>query len=90
MIQHNEYFTGSVQSLRATSRKGLEFTVGIIEPGDYDFGTASRTEEIQVILGVLEINGTPVFGPTNVFVIPKGGAINIRADDTAAYVCRYR
>lgn len=89
MIKHNVYFNGAVQSLGAENVKGTDFTVGVVEPGEYDFGTATRTEEIRVILGCLKINGVLVFGSTR-RIIPTGRRIRIKADDTAAYVCCYR
>ncbi len=81
MIKRNVYFEGAVQSLGAASGEGVQLTIGIVEPGEYDFGTTSRTEEIRVVLGLLYINGHSVI-PDKVWVIPKGGAVKIRATHT--------
>ncbi|HPN64749.1 MAG TPA: pyrimidine/purine nucleoside phosphorylase, partial [Candidatus Goldiibacteriota bacterium] len=48
-MKHSEYFEGKVQSLSITGKFG-NATVGVIEPGQYTFGTASQ-ETMTVVEG---------------------------------------
>ena len=51
MIDVNEYFNGTVKSLGYNSAEGKS-TIGVIEPGEYEFGTSSH-ETMVVIEGEL-------------------------------------
>ena len=88
MIKHNKYFEGNVQSL-GFSDHGDDMTVGVIVPGDYDFGVASRKESMKVITGVLTINGKSYFPEDEVCIIPAGEKILISASSVSSYLCSY-
>ncbi|RYY33052.1 MAG: DUF1255 family protein, partial [Sphingobacteriaceae bacterium] len=51
MIDVNSYFNGAVKSLAYTSAEGKS-TIGVIEPGEYEFGT-SQHETMVIIEGEL-------------------------------------
>ena len=51
MIDVNEYFNGTVKSLGYNSAEDKS-TIGVIEPGEYEFGTSSH-ETMVVIEGEL-------------------------------------
>ena len=89
MIQHNNYFEGNVQSL-GFKEAGHDKTVGVVLPGDYNFGTATRQETMQVVSGVLTINGKAYFSSEEPCVIEVGGAILISATVVSSYLCSYR
>jgi len=87
MTHHNTYFEGAVQSLGFSDDNGRA-TVGVVEPGDYDFGTAKTEERITVTTGKLTINGREYrMGET--CTIPTGEVILIAAEVFSSYVCRY-
>lgn len=86
-MKHNVYFDGAVQSLGF--RNGTQdCTVGVIEPGLYDFGKADRQETITVLTGYITVNGDSVIAGEKVVIIP-GQTIVIGATDPAAYLYRY-
>ncbi len=88
MIKHNNYFEGHVQSL-GFKEEGKDKTVGVALPGDYFFGTASRQETMQVITGVLNINGRSYFPNEEPCIIPKGNDIHILTTSISSYLCSY-
>jgi uncharacterized protein YaiE (UPF0345 family) len=47
MILSNEYFDGTVKSLGYISANGKS-TIGVMEPGEYEFGTSSKENMIVV------------------------------------------
>ncbi len=95
-ITHHVYFEGAVQSLGETF-EGLtkwDFTVGIMEPGRYDFGIAERYESIRILLGNATIDGREVSaGPGPIgedrIVVTQGKRIIVEAHGVVAYICKY-
>lgn len=94
-ITHHTYFDGMVQSLGFRLGDG-NYTVGVVMPGEYDFGKAERRETIHVILGMITINGhlySPAITRARIqgsfCVIESGENIHIIAAASAAYVCVY-
>lgn len=53
MLKVNEYFDGKAKSI-AFQTSSLPATVGVISPGEYEFGT-SKKETMTVISGVLTV-----------------------------------
>jgi uncharacterized protein YaiE (UPF0345 family) len=93
MIKANEYFAGSVKSL-ALQAEGGPATVGVIEKGEYEFGTSSQ-EIMKIVAGVLEakLPGSTdwkSFGPGESFTVQKGQKFTVRAKADVAYLCLYR
>ncbi len=86
-MKHNSYFDDKVQSLGFTY-DGVDCTVGVIEPGEYDFGIAGRPEAITPLVGELVINGKN-YTTTMTRFIHEGDTIKIKTDVPAAYLCRY-
>lgn len=87
MIKHNVYEKGRVQSLGFKDCE-QDCTVGVLEPGLYDFGQAKRQEAIRVLTGYITINGKSVIAGEMIVVVP-GEKIVILATATASYLCRY-
>ncbi|NJK86844.1 MAG: pyrimidine/purine nucleoside phosphorylase, partial [Bacteroidales bacterium] len=56
MIQVNEYFEGKVKSLDTTNSNG-KATAGVIEAGEYEFGTSS-VEIMNIIWGSMQVQLT--------------------------------
>lgn len=94
MISVNEYFDGAVKSLGYTSAEGKS-TIGIIEPGEYEFGT-SQHETMKVIEGELHAL-LPGDGETwqaynggDSFEIEANKSFKVKADKQVSYLCKYR
>ncbi|KAH8066621.1 DUF2263-containing protein [Aureococcus anophagefferens] len=91
------YFDDKVQSLAAT-RHGRKFSVGIISPGTYRFGTACA-ERMTVTSGSLkvQVEDPGCFPDATVVVYPAGTYFEVAAnagfqvtcDEHAAYLCEY-
>lgn len=92
MIKHNVYMFpntgGEVQSLGFQTALNQDATVGVIQPGEYDFGIAKRHEKITVVYGTLHINRNQIDDGQH-FVILAGSPIRIRAEEVAVYLCFY-
>ncbi len=92
MAEVNEYFGGAVKSL-ALDDNGRAATVGVMEPGSYEFGT-SQHETMRVLVGVLEAQ---LPGETAFTAYPAGATFEIAANVTfqvrlatpVAYLCHY-
>ncbi len=87
----NRYFDDRVQSLGFSDAEG-DATVGVIEPGEYAFGT-SREERMSVTAGVLwyRLPGREWLsaGPGERFIVPPGVTFEVKAEGPVAYLCRY-
>jgi uncharacterized protein YaiE (UPF0345 family) len=53
MFKVNEYFDGTVKSIAFDNAEG-QATIGVMAPGNYDFGTSQR-EIMHVVSGALTI-----------------------------------
>ncbi len=89
---HNSYFDGKVQSV-GFQRNGRKITAGVIDSGEYHFGTESA-ERMTITSGQVEvkIDGTATFVVYPVgtaFEIGVKSGFDIRAREPAAYVCEY-
>lgn len=93
MISSNEYFDSKVKSLGYTSATG-ESTVGVMEEGEYEFGTSTH-ETMIVIEGEL-IALLP--GETEWKSYPSGTSFEVEANvkfkvkslGQSSYLCRYK
>jgi purine/pyrimidine-nucleoside phosphorylase len=92
MIKHNEYFEGRVQSLGMDTPEGYA-TVGIMEPGEYTFSTATE-EHLTVVEGSMKVKLPGMewqeIGPDETFVVAKGSSFDIEVEVDVAYLCYYK
>ncbi|MEH3115714.1 pyrimidine/purine nucleoside phosphorylase [Pedobacter terrae] len=93
MITENEYFDGNVKLLGYETTEGKS-TIGVINPGEYRFGTAQK-EIMHVIEGQLEVLLPDTaewisISAGNFFEVPANASFNIKAAVQAAYLCQYR
>jgi uncharacterized protein YaiE (UPF0345 family) len=90
-MQHNSYFEGKVQSLAITTPEGRA-TVGVIEPGSYNFGTDSE-EHMTIIAGSAKVKlpggDWRTFGKGETFIVPPKSSFDIEAAADVAYICYY-
>ncbi|MFW0717994.1 pyrimidine/purine nucleoside phosphorylase [Pedobacter sp. N23S346] len=93
MITENEYFDGNVKSLGYTTKEGKS-TIGIINPGEYEFGTADQ-EIMHIIEGELlallpEQTDWQLFKTGSHFEVPANASFKVKTDVQTAYLCQYR
>ncbi len=92
MLTHNTYFDGKVQSI-GFERNGRRQTAGVIDAGDFHFGTAAA-ERMTVVSGCLEarLPGSETyqtFPAGTYFEIPANSGFDVRAHAPAAYLCEF-
>ncbi|WP_430459661.1 pyrimidine/purine nucleoside phosphorylase [Thalassolituus sp. LLYu03] len=92
MLKVNEYFDGKVKSI-ALQTATLPATVGVMEPGEYEFGT-SQKEVMTIISGAMDVL---LPGDTEWKTIAQGESFEIAANvkfgvrmaGQTAYFCTY-
>jgi len=91
-MKHSSYFGDKVQSLSLEGKYGTA-TVGVIEPGTYNFGT-SKQETMVIVEGVLEakIPGSEWKNYTKgeKFIVDAGKAFDCKCAEPVAYICYYK
>jgi len=93
MFKVNEYFAGNVKSLAFRTGEGPA-TVGVMAPGEYEFGT-STVEIMTVVSGTLSVKlpGSEVwkdYGTGASFTVDAGQKFQLKVAADAAYLCLYR
>ncbi|HEY0245668.1 MAG TPA: pyrimidine/purine nucleoside phosphorylase [Mucilaginibacter sp.] len=93
MINVNEYFEGTVKSLAYNTNDGKS-TIGVMEDGEYEFGTSSH-ETMIVIEGELTVllPGTKdwtVFTNGQSFEVEANASFKVKSKGQTSYLCKYR
>jgi uncharacterized protein YaiE (UPF0345 family) len=92
MLKHNTYFDGKVQSV-GFERNGRRHTVGVIDTGEFHFGT-DAAERMTIVDGevFVRVDGAAAWqhypAGTSFEVAAKSG-FDIRAAAPAGYVCEF-
>ncbi len=89
----NVYYDGKVTSRTVLFQDGTKKTLGIIMPGEYEFGTADK-EIMEVLGGRLNVllPGSEVWGSFEAgqsFEVPANSSFKVSADGVADYCCSY-
>ncbi|TVP55804.1 MAG: pyrimidine/purine nucleoside phosphorylase [Halomonadaceae bacterium] len=92
MFNVNQYFDGKVASI-AFAGEQLPATVGVMAPGDYEFGT-SQHETMTVISGALTVKlpgagDWQTFSAGQVFEVPADSKFQLQVAQDTAYLCTY-
>lgn len=92
MFKSNEYFDGKVASI-AFQTETLPATIGVMAPGDYEFGT-SQLETMTVVSGSLTIQqaGEPewtTYSQGDSFKVPANSKFQVKVSVDTAYLCTY-
>ncbi len=92
MLKVNEYFDGKVKSI-AFQGEQLPATVGVMAPGDYEFGT-SQNEVMTVVSGKLTVklpgNDTwQTFVSGESFAVAANSKFQLKVAVDTAYLCTY-
>ncbi|MFW5451922.1 pyrimidine/purine nucleoside phosphorylase [Thioalkalivibrio sulfidiphilus] len=92
MFKTNQYFDGKVMSI-AFHTESLPATVGVMAPGEYEFGTAER-ETMTVVSGALTVK---LPGQDDWITFAQGDSFQVQAKEKfqlkvavdTAYLCLY-
>jgi uncharacterized protein YaiE (UPF0345 family) len=91
MLKHNTYFEGRVQSV-GFERLGRKLTAGVIDPGEFHFGT-DAPERMTVVSGELEVRRAGgewrLYPVGTTFEVPGKSGFDVRASEPAAYLCEF-
>ena len=92
MLDVNEYFDGNVKSI-SFQTASLPASVGVMAPGDYEFGTAQK-ETMTVISGALTVSlpGSTDFQTFDAgasFEVAAGEKFQLKVAIDTAYLCTY-
>ena len=93
MFKSNTYFDGDVVSI-AFKGSDVEATVGVMAPGEYEFGT-SKQETMKVISGKMQVklpgeSGFKPYGNGDVFIVEADRKFNLIVEVETAYLCLYK
>jgi uncharacterized protein YaiE (UPF0345 family) len=92
MFKVNEYFDGKVKSIAFEGEK-LPATVGVMAPGEYEFGTSQR-EVMTVVSGVLTVklpgsDSWKDYAAGASFEVAANVKFQLQVKADAAYLCTY-
>jgi hypothetical protein len=92
MFKVNEYFDAKVASI-AFQTSTLPATVGVMAPGEYEFGTNIR-ETMKVISGALTVklpgqDNWQAFAAGSEFVVAANVKFQVKVAEDTAYLCTY-
>ncbi|MDI9244797.1 pyrimidine/purine nucleoside phosphorylase [Marinobacter sp. CHS3-4] len=93
MLKVNEYFDGKAKSI-GFQADTLPATVGVISPGEYEFGTTKR-ETMTVLSGALTVllpgmKDWMTYGAGEYFEVAGQASFKAKADVDVAYLCTYQ
>jgi uncharacterized protein YaiE (UPF0345 family) len=89
----NQYFDGKVTSRTVKFADGTRKTLGIMNPGEYTFGTA-EAELMEIQAGDLEVKlpGSDewlVIKGEGSFEVPANSSFDVKVNAVADYCCSY-
>jgi uncharacterized protein YaiE (UPF0345 family) len=93
MLKTNEYFDGNVKSIALENAEGTA-TVGVMAPGEYEFGT-STVEYMTVVSGALTVQlpgetEWKTYKPFDTFIVAKDSKFKLIVNEDSAYKCLYK
>lgn len=89
----NVYFDGKVTSRTLLFADGSKKTLGVMLPGEYEFGTAER-EVMEILAGELDVllPGDTAWRRVQAgesFVVPGNAKFKLRVHTLADYICSF-
>ena len=92
MLDTNEYFEGKVKSI-GFQTSTLPATVGVMAPGEYEFGT-SQKETMTVVSGCLTVklpdaSEWNAYNAGDSFIVEANKKFQLKVDIDTAYLCTY-
>jgi len=93
MIKVNEYFNGNVKSMSISVAEG-KATVGVMIPGEYEFGTSTE-ERMVVTEGEMEVllptkDKWETYKPGSEFKVAANVKFGVRIKKDTSYICYYK
>jgi len=91
--QANVYFDGKVTSRTVLFADGTKKTLGIMMPGEYEFGTAAA-EDMEILAGELEVllPGAATWQSVKggeTFHVPANAKFGLKIHTVVDYCCSY-
>ena len=92
MLETNEFFDGNVKSI-GFQTSSLPATVGVMEIGEYEFGT-SQKETMTVVSGALTVmlpnsSEWKTFDQGDSFIVAANEKFQLQVKVATAYLCTY-
>lgn len=89
----NVYFDGKVTSRTVLFPDGTRKTLGIMLPGDYEFGTADK-EIMEILGGKLQVlpageNDWKTYVEGQSFEVDANSKFKLKVEDATDYCCSY-
>ncbi len=89
----NIYFNGKVTSRTVVFPDGTRKTLGVMLPGDYEFGTEDK-EIMEIVSGDLDVliagaKGWQTFKDGTVFEVPAKSKFSLKVKSPTDYCCSY-
>jgi uncharacterized protein YaiE (UPF0345 family) len=89
----NLYFDGNVSSRSVLFRDGTKKTLGIMMPGDYEFGTDLK-EVMEILAGELDVmlpdaTAWQTFHEGDSFDVPANSKFQVKVRALTDYCCSY-
>lgn len=93
VIPANVYFEGKVTSRTVKFADGSTKTLGVMLPGEYEFGTA-KPELMEITAGKLGVqlageSGWTEYSTGGSFHVPGGSKFKVRPSEVTDYVCSF-
>ncbi len=88
----NSYFDDQVKSIALDNAEGVS-TVGVMQIGEYEFGTSQR-EYMTVVSGSLTVklpgeSDWQTFTKNQTFIVEANQSFGVKVTEVTAYHCRY-
>ena len=89
----NMYFDGKVVSRTVLFPDGSKKTLGVMQPGEYEFGT-SQAELMEIMAGELDVqlpgsNKWQHFSAGSSFGVPANASFKLKVSELTDYCCSY-
>jgi uncharacterized protein YaiE (UPF0345 family) len=89
----NVYFEGKVTSRTVLFADGEKKTLGIMMPGEYEFGTGKK-ERMEILAGLLDVklpgkNEWTTFSAGQSFDVPANSRFGLVVRELTDYCCSY-
>ncbi len=90
----NVYFEGRVTSRTVKFPDGSRKTLGIMLPGDYEFGTA-EAETMEILAGELTVllpgrDNWQTFAAGDIFAVSANSRFKLKVSSVVDYCCSYQ
>jgi len=89
----NAYFDGKVTSRTVVFADGTKKTLGVMLPGEYEFGTDEK-ENMEIMSGELDVllpdaDEWVSFGAGDTFEVPASSSFKLKVDVLTDYCCSF-